>query len=320
MAVTIGISIINYKTAELTINCLDSVLNDIGTWPIRIAVVDNASGDGSIEAIENWIAERPDAPVTVIKSETNTGFSGGHNIGMDALETDYYLILNSDAVVQPGFTDGLYAAVDNNPDAGLIAPSIQTEDGDTQISHFRFHSPASELIRAAQTGFVTRALSRFNVPLDKSEPRDRADWASFACIPLQSNMAERIGPMDEGYFLYYEDAEYSWRARQAKWQLSFAPQSVITHYRGGSGPVKTLEKAKKRLPAYFYASRTRYFRQTYGPLGPLAANLCWHVGRSITQLRRLIGKPVAPINALQWRDIWINFFNPMGPRRAPHET
>jgi len=75
--------------------------------------------------------------------------------------------------------------------------------------------------------------------------------------------------------------------------------------------VKSLAKARKRLPAYYYASRSRLLYQAHGRAGLLAANLLWHLGRGIAQLRRLVGKPVPGCNAKESRDIWINFANPM---------
>ena len=91
------------------------------------------------------------------------------------------------------------------------------------------------------------------------------------------------------------------------------------HFRGGSGPVKALATAKKRLPSYFYASRSRLFYQAYGSAGLLAANLLWHLGRGIAQLRRFAGKPVPPTNADEARDLWINAFAPLGDSRAKQD-
>lgn len=320
MLPSIGVSIINYKTADLTIACLKSVLKDIGDLPVRIVVVDNASGDGSAERIADWIAAQPDGtPVRLVRSEINSGFSGGHNLGMAALQTDWYLILNSDAVLCPGFFRAMHAAVWAHPEFGLIAPQIETDDGDIQVSCFRSHSPWSEMIRGAGSGPVTRALKHHVVALEPPVKPEEIEWASFACILLNARMVAEIGPMDEGYFLYFEDAEYCLRARRAGWKIRQQSEAVMVHYRGGSGPVKALEKARRRLPPYFYASRTRFFRQAYGFAGPWLANLMWCTGRMIAQSRRLFGKPVPHRIAAEPRDIWINALQPLGPRRAPGE-
>lgn len=320
MPCRLAISIINYRTADLTLNCVKSVLADIGTIDAQIIVVDNASGDGSDDAIESWISEQPeDIPVKLVRSDVNTGFSGGHNIGIKTEQAEYFLVLNSDAVLRPGFLKTILVTADAHPEIGLIAPQIETDDGDIQVNCFRFHSPLSELVRGARSSPVTRMFPKSVVALQPPANQAEIEWASFACILLRDTMVQELGPMDEGYFLYFEDAEYCLRARRAGWRILQETKAVAVHYRGGSGPVKTLEKARKRLPPYFYASRTRFLRQAHGAFGPLAGNALWILGRIIANVRGLTGKGVPPSNEAEATDIWVNFFRPFGPRHAPGE-
>ena len=315
------VSIINYRTGPLSIACAASALADRGEHDVEVVLVDNASGDGSADEIATWIETLPaDSPVRLVRSEVNTGFSGGHNIGIQAEPADWYLLLNSDAVLRAGFFDALTEAIAANPKAGLIAPQLEGEEGEVQNSLFRFASPISELTRAAHTGVIDRLFARYRVPLGTDPDTDQIEWASFACIALNGAMVREIGLMDEGYFLYYEDSEYCLRARRAGWPIARAPGAVAVHYRGGSGPVKALQKAKKRMPAYFYASRSRFLYQAHGRAGLILANLLWHLGRGIAQARRVLGRPAPPAAEAEARDLWINAFSPLGPRYAPHET
>ncbi|MEM9759769.1 MAG: glycosyltransferase family 2 protein [Pseudomonadota bacterium] len=314
----LNVSIINYRTAETTRRCLDALM--AAAHPdAAVTIVDNASGDGSAEAITDWIAAAPRSiPVALIRFPRNTGFSGGHNQGMAAQPgARFHLILNSDALVRPGALDALLAAAEANPKAGLIAPRLEWEDGEIQTSAFRKHSPFSELIRGAVTGPVTTLLHRWDVPLPPPTDPKEVDWVSFACVLLRAEALKDVGHMDEGYFLYFEDADYCHRLSQAGWEIAFAPEARIVHLRGGSAPVKSLAAARKRLPAYWYASRTRLLYRLHGHTGLLAANLLWHLGRGIAQLRRLFGKPVPQAVDGEWRDIWINFLDPLGDPRAP---
>lgn len=317
------VSIINYRTAEMTQACLRSVLADFDLAGFardeaQVVVVDNASGDGSERVLTDWIgAENLSDRVTLVVSPTNSGFSGGHNQGLAVRKAAFYLVLNSDALLRPGFCRTLLEAAEAAPRAGLFAPRLEYEDGTQQISCFRIPSPASEIIRGAETGPVTRLLRRWDMPLEMPPRPDQIGWASFACILLRGAMVAQIGPMDEGYFLYFEDTEYCLRARRAGWGLVHVPQARAVHFRGGSAPVKSLAAARKRLPPYFYASRTRLFRQAHGRFGPLRANLGWIFGRAIAQARRALGKPVPAANACEARDIWTNVLDPLGDRRAP---
>ena len=309
------ISIINYRTGDLTLACVQSVLSDLGDIDGRVVVVDNASGDGSTEQIETWISTHPDMPVDLVRSSTNSGFSGGHNLGIATHEAAHYLVLNSDTELRPGFFHTILTAAKSNPTAGLIAPQLEGSDGEKQTSLFRFHSPLGELIRGAATGPITKLFQNHDVPLGSEPDSAEIDWASFACILLNADMIKALGPMDEGYFLYFEDAEYCLRAKRAGWDLLHVPEAVAVHFRGGSGPVKAMEAARKRRPGYYYRSRTRFMYQAHGPIGLFAANLLWTLGRWISYLRVLTGRKVPDTIEGEARDIWINLCTPLKTRR-----
>lgn len=314
MTVSITVSIINYRTGPMTIDCVRSVLADAAGRDVHVAVVDNRSEDGSAEEIADWIAAQdPPVPVTLVRSATNSGYSGGHNQGMAAMPAQHYLILNSDALLRPGFFAAMEAAVARDPDAGLIVPRLEGEDGVAQVNCFRFAGPASEFARGAMSGPVTKLLKRREVALSTDPEDGQIEWASFACILLNGRMVEAIGPMDEGYFLYYEDSEYCLRARRAGWRIVRAPQAVAVHFRGGSGPVKALSRARKRAPEYYYRSRSRFLTQAHGRAGLIAANLLWHAGRGLAQLRRLAGKPVYRAAEGEAGDLWIGAARPLDP-------
>ena len=316
----IAISIINFRTGDLTLTCVQSVLADIDALDAEIIVVDNASGDGSAEQIAAWIEAQPQpVPIRLIRAETNSGFSGGHNLGIAHSDCAYVLILNSDAILRPRFFHAILQAARATPAAGLIAPRVEGEDGAVQTSHFPFASPLSELVRAAATGPVTKLLQHRVVALPPGTPDSRIDWVSFACVLLKREMIREIGPMDEGYFLYFEDSEYCLRAKRAGWKIATAAEAVAVHYRGGSGPVKALEQARKRLPSYFYHSRSRFLRHAHGHAGLILANLLWHVGRGIAHLRRLFRKPVHAAIEREARDIWQGAWTPLAPRHTSGE-
>jgi GT2 family glycosyltransferase len=317
MSLELVVSIINYRTPDLTLNCVRSVLAAGDGIALSVVIIDNASDDQSVTMIRDWIdAQDPPVPVTLMLSEVNLGFAGGHNAVMRAHPAEFYLLLNSDTLMRAGTLAGLLAATQAHPQAGLLAPALEDEDGTRQISCFRLHSPASELIRAAATRQVTAMLARHDISLGLDPVPTDIGWVSFACVLIRQEVFAHTGGMDDGFFLYYEDAELCHRILKAGWQIAYVPAARVAHFRGGSGPVKALSRAARRLPPYYYRSRTRYFRKLYGRTGPLAANLCWGAGRLIAAARRLVGKPVPKANASEWRDIWIGFLNPLRPSAA----
>lgn len=308
----ICVSIINYRTADLTISAVTSVLDDIGSHDVQIVIVDNDSCDGSAGKIEQWIGELKDERLTMKISDLNTGFSGGHNQVFDEVQdADIYLVLNSDAIVKSGFFDRVLQAMSDDPSIGLLAPQLKGADGVIQDSCFRFPSPISEFVRGAGTGLVTKVLSARRISIKHPPAESEIEWASFACIIVRGKMLREIGLMDDGYFLYYEDVEYCMRAASAGWRIKYLPCACAIHFRGGSGPLKALAAEKGRLPEYFWRSRTRYFRQAYGPLGPLVANLSWIAGRFVANLRILACRKVPLARQAEWRDIWIGVRNPL---------
>ncbi len=318
MPYDIVVSIINFRTGDLTLQCVRSVLDDMAGINGLVVVVDNLSGDGSDDQIAAWIAAQPaDTPVRLVRSATNAGFSGGHNQGMAAAEAEFYLILNSDAVLRPGFLATMLATARAHPEVGFLAPVIEYDDGEIQDSCFRFHSPGSELIRTARSSVITKLFKRYEVSLGPDPAPDQIGWASFACILLRGEMLRAIGPMDEGYFLYFEDADYCLTGRRAGWGIRQERAARAVHFRGGSGPVKTLYKERKRLPRYYYSSRTRFLYKAHGAVGVIAANLLWYTGRGIKYLYLLTGRRFKPMTRSEGRDIWTNVTRPLGPRFAP---
>ncbi|MEE4120268.1 MAG: glycosyltransferase family 2 protein [Paracoccaceae bacterium] len=323
---TVTVSIINYRTGALTIACLESVLAELsggeGRPPIdgNAVVVDNASGDGSAEAIARWLEERPGAPVTLVRSPVNAGFSGGHNQAIARSASEFVVILNSDAELRPGCLHALLAVAVANPGAGLVSARLEGPDGTPQTSCFRSLTPMSEVIRGAATGGVTRLLARWAVPLGPDPDPHSIEWTAFACVLLRREMIDAIGPMDEGFFLYFEDVEYCRRARRAGWQVRHAPQARAVHHVGGSTNVTAAGAEALRRPAWYYAARSRYFYLAGGRPLLYAANLGWLAGRAVARLRLLFGRAVPPAAAAEYRDIWINALRPTGPRHAPADA
>ncbi|MEO9876459.1 MAG: glycosyltransferase [Anderseniella sp.] len=302
--IDLAVVIINYRAVKLTLECMDSVLAQLSEHD-RLVVIDNNSRDGSLERISNWV-KKCDASefVQVVASPVNGGFAAGNNLGIGACSAQAYLLLNNDTILRPYALATLKAALAAHPDAGAIGSRLENPDGSSQVSRFRDCSPLSELISVAATGPLTRLLHCYNVPIEVEDGTTPADWLSFACILIPSTVIKEIGLLDEGFFMYFEDVEYCRRIRQTGRKLVHEPRARVMHLHGASSGVPGDIQALRRLPAYYYRSRHRYFRLAYGFLGPFAANVCWTIGRLISLVREPFGK-TSRIPQLQWLDIWI---------------
>jgi N-acetylglucosaminyl-diphospho-decaprenol L-rhamnosyltransferase len=307
----LAVVIVNYRTANLVVQCLESLLNQLAGLDAEVIVVDNCSQDGSVVTLRDWILTH-DArhQVQLIGSGANNGFSAGNNVGIRAINADYYLLVNSDTIVRRGAIALLIETAQQYPEAGLISPRLEWPNEVPQQSCFRDPSPISELIDAAQTGPITKFLDKFDVPLPLSDAIVRPEWTSFACVMVRREVLDAIGPMDEGFFMYFEDVEFCRRARKAGWGIVHNPNARVVHLRGGSSPVKQNIIERKRLPRYYFASRTRYFYLAYGWWGLTLANALWSLGRFVSRCREMLERRPRSVPDKQWLDIWTNWLNP----------
>ena len=312
------IVIVNYKTPDMVIDCLESFFIELNNKTM-IVIVDNASNDSSIEKISLWVNQKKLTNIIkIIASPYNGGFSSGNNIGIKSVSADYYLLLNSDTLMRKNSISIMLDKIKQEKNIGLLAPRLEWPDCTSQESCFNFHTSCSELISSAKTGFITKLLHKYKVPQPVSESYKFYDWVSFACVMIRAEVLGQIGLMDEKYFMYFEDVEFCHRAKQAGWHIGYEPNAHVVHLRGGSSPVKAQAKLRKRLPRYFYESRTRYFFQVYGKKGLFLANLLWTLGWLISSTRSLLSKSYLPdTSEKQWLDIWTNFMNPEKPYVHP---
>ena len=310
--------IVNYRTPQYLIDCLPGLIREIDGIDACITIVDNKSGDDSVKVIKEWISSNgAEHKVCIIESASNSGFAAGNNIGIKVQHAQYYLLLNSDTLIREGAIRTMLDTALQFPDAGLISPRLEWPDGTGQESCFRFHSPFSEFSGASQTGLIDRLLGKYIVALPVQTQIARPGWTSFACVLIKDEVFQQVGLLDDGYFMYFEDVEFCHRARKAGWEIVHNPAAHVVHLRGGSSSVKKQTHLKKRVPKYYYESRTRYFHQAYGWTGLTAANLLWSLGRLISRARQLMGRSDKAAIEGQWLDIWTNWLNPLKSYTLP---
>lgn len=303
--------ITSYRAKELTLDCLKSLEGEIAQNPgMMVGICDNGNEDDTAEYLANAIDENGWQDWAYVKRVSpNRGFSGGNNVILnDALNSgadyDYYLLLNADTIVRSGAIAKLVDSAEAAPAAGIVGPRIEDVEGGTQVSCFRYISPIGELIKAAQTGPITRLLKNWDVPIQPEENPNSPDWTSFCCALIKKAVLEEIGVLDEAYFLYFDDVDYCRSARNCGWKILHQPDAVVVHYEGQSNPVVENTAKMKRRPDYWYRSRSWYFIKFYGKAGLVAANLLWYCGRVFSVSRELVGNKKPHVCEFEWLDIW----------------
>jgi len=296
------IVVLNYNTPELTSSTIRKLLAQIDPIEHAIIIVDNCSNDESVEHLNRLVSSHKKYQISLIENLKNGGFASGMNVGINAIDAEFYLLLNSDAYPEKCAIKALVHCGVNNPQS-VIYPRLQFPDGTQQINYFKDHTYASEVIHAARTGFVTALLTRWDIP--SADPKlFNVEWVSFASVLIPKVLLDRFGLLDENFFLYFEDAEYCRRVRQRGVRLVWAQDSHFVHLRGKSSSVKTNIRTMERLPGYYYRSRSYYFQKCYGCYGLYIANLFWYLGRSISLCRELVRNKTQHLPQHAHKDIW----------------
>ena len=286
--------IVNYRTPELTIACLQSLASEIKQIEhLQVVVTDNASGDRSVELIESAIVKQKWHWATLMPLTDNLGFAAGNNAAIrpaldSNLPPDYILLLNPDTLVHPGGVTELLKFLHDNPQVGIAGSRLENPDGSPQRSAFRFHSIWSEINSGLRLGIVSRLLSASVVAPPVPTAACRVDWVAGASMLIRREVFERVGLMDEAYFLYYEEVDFCLQAKRSGYDCWYVPQSRVVHLVGQSSGIDSAKTKKNRLPQYWFESRQRYFLKNHGWLYTIAVDLVWTVCHSLWQLRRVL--------------------------------
>jgi len=223
----LSIVIVTHNSRSPVEKCLKSIEAHPPASTFEVLVVDNASTDGT----PDMIAERFPS-VRLIRNGDNVGYSGGVNQGIRSSQGRHLLILNPDIVVGESSIDRLVDFLERTPDAGIAASKLVYPDGRLQLSCRRFYSFTVLLLRRTFLGklFPNARLLREHLMMDYDhESARRVDWVIGACMLVRREAIERVGSMDERFFLYFEDIDWCYRMGKHGWSVYYVPASVLVH-------------------------------------------------------------------------------------------
>ena len=263
--IKVAVVTVNYNTDKDTNNLLKS-LSKIVTKNIQlnIIVVDNGS---KIPFQLNPTEKKED--IHLIRSEKNTGFAGGFNLGIQKAlhqSADYVLIINNDTQVYPDMLNNLLQAIESNPQIGVAVPKIYFAKGH-EFHKSRYQANELGKVIWYAGGFTdwdnVRSIHRGMDEVDSGQ-YDKAEPTEFAtgcCMLFKREVLEKIGFFNEKYFLYYEDADLSERIKKAGYQIYYVPTAYLYHMNASSsgGPGNNLHD-------YFLTRNQMLFGFSYAPL------------------------------------------------------
>ena len=251
----LSIVIVSWNTKALLDACLTSVYAYPPEEPFEVWVVDNNSRDDSVTMVRQKFPQ-----VNLVASQENLGFAGGNNLAIPNCQGEYVLLLNPDTEVKPGALQELLDFMDSHPQAGAAGSYLLNADGTLQPSCY----PAPTLTREFWRMFHLDKLVPYGTydmnrwPMD--QPRE-VDVLMGASMLLRKTVLDRVGLLDEGYFMYSEEVDLCFRLQKAGWRLYWVPQSKVVHYWGQSTKQVVLE-----MFLQLYRGKLRFFRKHYGGL------------------------------------------------------
>ena len=255
----LSVIILNYNTRELLNKCLRSVLESEASFGIEVVVADNGSKDGSLDMVK-----REFPTVVIVDNAANMGFSKGNNQAIRIAKGKYILLLNSDTTVRKNtFTESVNY-LNSHPEVGVLGAKVLLPDGRLdKACRRKFPNPINSFLRL----FGLRKFSDYNVEGSIDQIME-VDAVMGAYMMVPKKVIDKVGMLDEEYFMYGEDLDWCWRIKEAGYKVVYYPKSEITHYKYGSSQsipffvIKMAHQAMKIFYRKHYAPKyNRLFNQ-----------------------------------------------------------
>lgn len=274
--IDLSVIIVTWNVRDLLRRCLRSVLEAAvpvagqpGVWgrsapglpgmQFEVLVIDSASSDDTAAMVRQEFAHS-----RLYASDTNLGYTGGNNLGIQESRGRYLLLLNPDTEVLGDALSTMVAYMERHPSVGVIGPQLLWPDGQVQSSRRRFPSLATALIESTflQKWFPAHPLLRQYYVLDRPDDAvSQVDWVNGACILVRRCVVDQVGPLDDAFFMYSEELDWQKRIKAGGWEVVYLPTARVIHHEGkSSGQVGALTHIR------FGRSKVYYFRKHHGRL------------------------------------------------------
>lgn len=257
----LSIIIVNWNVKRLLRTCLQSLLDACQSTPdltIEIIVVDSASTDGSAQMVRDEFPQ-----VRLIASDQNLGYAGGNNAGVDIARGRYLFLLNPDTIVKAEALARLVDYMDTHSTVGAVGPQLLWPDGTIQSSRRRFPTLGSLFWESTLLGQWfpnNQHIRRYHMADQSPDRPQQVAWVVGAAILIRREAWRQVGPIDETFFMYFEETDWCHRSTAAGWEIHYLPEAQVTHYEG-----KSSEQVVAARTIRFQRSKLRYTRKYFGP-------------------------------------------------------
>lgn len=259
--IELSIVIVSWNTHDLLEKCLQSIKNTVPPISYEVIVVDNDSSDGSPDMVETCF---PD--VKLIRAGKNLGFSAGNNLAIKMVSGMYILLLNPDAELMPDAASRMICFADIHPEVAFVGPKLLNSDGTLQKNGRKFPTLLREILGLTRLyrliwGYYDRKMGWGREDFDVTA---EVDEVSGACILARKSAVDKVGLLDERFFMYYEETDWCFRMKKAGWKIFYMPEAQVVHHWAAGAKQIGLEGSK-----IFHKSQYLYFRKHHGILPAL---------------------------------------------------
>jgi len=257
--------IVSYNVRSNLLETLRAYYSTCGASAAAI-VVDNASTDGSAEAVQKAFAQ-----AKVIRLEENLGFGRGNNAGLAAAKTEFVLLLNPDVILGEGCVARLAEFLIAHPEAGAAGPRLERPDGRLDLAARRaFPTPLAALYRFTGLSRLfpnSWRFNRYNLGNLSLETVHEIDAGTAACLLVRRSALDQVGFFDPDYFMYGEDLDLCYRLKAGGWKIYFVPDATAVHLKGTS-----TRQASRRMLYEFHRAMWIFHTKHYARSLPGVVN------------------------------------------------
>ena len=242
--IQVSIVILNWNTRSFLEQFLPGLVQHSQLPGVEIVVADNKSTDDSMEFMAREYPE-----IKTIKLEENHGFSGGYNRALEQLDSKYFLLLNSDIEVTPGWLEPLIDCLEGDDKIAACTPKIKDFKNKT---HYEYAGAAGGYIDRYGYPFC-RGRIFDTLEEDRGQYDDSTEvfWGSGACLLIRAELYRKAGGLDEHFFAHMEEIDLCWRLKRLAYQIHYVSQSTVYHVGGGTlsrgNPKKTFLNFRNNL-------------------------------------------------------------------------
>ncbi|HUN55336.1 MAG TPA: glycosyltransferase family 2 protein [Smithella sp.] len=258
----ISIIIVNWNTKELLLNCVSTIQQAINHYKVEIIVVDNASNDGSVQALKDFYPH-----VKLIQNKENLGFAKANNLGIKSSSGKYVCLVNSDIEVRGDCLFNMYNYMDKHSTIAVLGPKVFYPDMTGQVSCTHFPTIWNNICEASGLHKISHRLKIFSGEHMRYFHHNailKVDSLVGCFLMIRRSAIDQVGLLDERFFIYVEEVDWCKRFRNAGWDIVFMPDASVIHHDASSS-----SKDPLRFSAELLKSKIKYWKKHRGKIAVL---------------------------------------------------